>query len=106
MSRLTPSWTSSSVTIAADGQPIPVAWRGLGRFAATADDGGLTALCHVGANVLPAGRSCSAFARHALRGRARMIIGEERAVGSLWDAMRRRVPRAREDRPGQPVYVI
>jgi uncharacterized protein len=83
-----------------------VARRGVGRFAATADDGRLTALCHVGANVLPAGTGCSAFARHALRGRARMIIGEERAVASLWDALRPHVPRPREDRPGQPVYVI
>jgi len=30
MSRLTPSCTSSSITIAADGQPIPVDWTEIG----------------------------------------------------------------------------
>jgi predicted GNAT family acetyltransferase len=35
-----------------------------------------------------------------------MVIGEERAVGELWDAARRRMSRPREDRPGQPVYVL
>jgi len=35
----------------------------------------------------------------------RMLIGEQGAVTELWDAARRRLPRAREDRLGQPVYV-
>jgi predicted GNAT family acetyltransferase len=35
-----------------------------------------------------------------------MVIGEERAVADLWDAARRRMPRPRADRPGQPVYSI
>ena len=35
-----------------------------------------------------------------------MLIGEERAVGELWDALGGRLPAPREDRPGQPVYVI
>ena len=35
-----------------------------------------------------------------------MVIGEERAVGDLWEAARRRLPRPREDRPGQPVYAL
>ncbi len=83
-----------------------VARRGLGRFAALREDGRLTALCHVGANLLPAGEGCAAFAKHALRGAARMIIGEERAVAELWDAIRDRMPEARDDRPGQPVYAI
>jgi predicted GNAT family acetyltransferase len=34
-----------------------------------------------------------------------MLIGEQGAVTELWDAARRRLPRAREDRLGQPVYV-
>jgi predicted GNAT family acetyltransferase len=35
-----------------------------------------------------------------------MIIGEETAVGELWRAVRRRMPTPREDRPGQPVYLL
>jgi predicted GNAT family acetyltransferase len=35
-----------------------------------------------------------------------MLIGEQGAVSALWDAARRRLPSPREDRPGQPVYVI
>ena len=83
-----------------------VARRGLGRFTALASNGKLTALCHVGANIVPSGEGCAAFADAAARGRARMLIGEERAVGELWEAARRRLPPPREDRPGQPVYVI
>ena len=37
---------------------------------------------------------------------ARLLIGEERAVGELWDAVGRKMSTPREDRPGQPVYVI
>jgi uncharacterized protein len=83
-----------------------VARRGLGRFSAVERDGRLTALCHVGANVVPSGRGCDAFAEPAARGQARMIIGEERAVGELWAALVERMPRPRDDRPGQPVYVL
>ena len=83
-----------------------VARRGLGRFAATASEGTLTGLCHLGANVVPAGNRCGTFARRVERSRARMIIGEARAVGELWDEARRRLPRPREDRPGQPVFVL
>src|ERR687898_3013833 len=83
-----------------------VARRGLGRFEAVEADGRLTALCHVGANVVPSGLGCSAFARAAARGKPRMIIGDERAVGELWDVARHRMARPRADRPGQPVYVI
>jgi predicted GNAT family acetyltransferase len=35
-----------------------------------------------------------------------MIIGDEQAVDELWDAARARLPPPREDRPGQPVYVM
>jgi hypothetical protein len=83
-----------------------VARRRLGRFTAFADNGALTALCHVGANVVPSGAECGRFAAVAARGRARMIIGDERAVTELWDNMERLMPRPRDDRHGQPVYAI
>jgi ribosomal protein S18 acetylase RimI-like enzyme len=83
-----------------------VARRGLGRFTALARGRELTALCHVGANVVPSGDGCGAFAEAAARGRARMLIGEERAVGELWDEAAGRMPPPRQDRPGQPVYVL
>ena len=38
-----------------------VARRGLGRFVALGDGVALTALCHVGVNVVPSGRGCEAF---------------------------------------------
>jgi uncharacterized protein len=83
-----------------------VARRGVGHFAALAEGGGLTALCHIGANVVPSGSGCVAFAARAGRGRARMIIGEDRAVTDLWRGLSRWLPRPRDDRPGQPVYVL
>jgi ribosomal protein S18 acetylase RimI-like enzyme len=83
-----------------------VARRGLGRFTAVEGDGGLKALCHVGANVVPSGERCDEFARATVEGRARMIIGEERAVSELWAAAREGMREPREDRPGQPVYVL
>jgi ribosomal protein S18 acetylase RimI-like enzyme len=84
-----------------------VALRSLGRFVATVRDGGaLSALCHVGANVVPSGDGCEVFARAAAEGQSRMIIGEARAVTALFDAARRRLPKPREDRLGQPVYAI
>jgi RimJ/RimL family protein N-acetyltransferase len=83
-----------------------VARRRLGRFTAFADNGSLTALCHVGANVVPSGAECGRFADVAARGRARMIIGDERAVTELWDELAQLMPAPRDDRPGQPVYAI
>ena len=83
-----------------------VARRGLGRFNAIEEGGRIVALCHSGANVVPSGRGCGAFANVAVRARARMLIGEQRAVSELWDAARKRLPAVREDRPGQPVYRI
>ena len=83
-----------------------IARRGLGRFSALEENGRLVALCHVGANVVPSGTGCARFAEAAAHGQARMIIGEERAVNDLWDEARRRLPRPRDDRPGQPVYVL
>ena len=83
-----------------------VARRRLGRFSAFAENGRLTALCHVGANVVPSGSQCGRFAPAAARGRARMIIGDERAVGELWDDLAGLMPAPRNDRPGQPVYAL
>ncbi|HEX5468683.1 MAG TPA: GNAT family N-acetyltransferase [Gaiellaceae bacterium] len=83
-----------------------VARRGLGRFAALREAGELVAVCHVGANVVPSGRGSEAFARLAARARPRMLIGEERAVTELWEAAHDGLPEVREDRPGQPVYVL
>src|SRR5262249_12006725 len=68
-----------------------VARRGLGHFTAVqGGDGRLTALCHAAANIVPSGRGCGAFADAAQHGGARMLIGEEGAVGELWDAARGR----------------
>ena len=83
-----------------------VARRGLGRFAGVEEDGRLVALCHSGANIVPSGRDCGVFADVTVRARARMLIGEQGAVSDLWEAVRRKLPAPREDRPGQPVYVI
>jgi len=83
-----------------------IARRGLGRFTALEEDGRLVSLCHVGANVVPSGVRCATFADATVRGRARMIIGEETAVGELWEAAAFRMPPPRDDRPGQPVYEL
>jgi hypothetical protein len=83
-----------------------VARRGLGRFVGVVDGGRLSALCHVGANLVPSGRGVAALARAALRGQPRMMVGEEGAVAELWEAIRGRMPEPLEDRPGQPVFVL
>ena len=83
-----------------------VARRGVGRFAGLEDGGGLVALCHLGANLVPSGRGCAAFADVAARSSARMLIGEQGAVTELWDAVGGRLAAVREDRPGQPVYLL
>jgi ribosomal protein S18 acetylase RimI-like enzyme len=84
-----------------------VARRGLGRFTAVPDESeSLSALCHVGANLVPSGRDCGVFAGPAVKSRSRMVIGEEHAVDALWEAAAARMPTPREDRPGQPVYVL
>jgi len=84
-----------------------VARRGLGRFVGLTEGGGdLHALCHLGVNVVPSGEGCGAFARETARAAPRMLIGEAAAVTDLWEASRARLPAPREDRPGQPVFVI
>ena len=80
--------------------------RRVGRFRAMERGGRLTALCHLGANVVPSGEGCGAFAGPAAAGHPRMLIGEERAVSELWEEGRGQLPASREDRPGQPVFVI
>jgi len=82
-----------------------MALRAIGRFVGLdAGDGTLQALCHAGANLVPSGVGCAAFADAAVRSSSRMIIGEERAVDELWGAAGALMPIPREDRPGQPVY--
>ncbi len=84
-----------------------VARRRQGRFAAVTDsDREVTALCHLGSNLVPSGIGCQAFADLAAKAGARMVIGEAGAVTDLWEAARRKLPRPRIDRPGQPVYAI
>ncbi|MGH3066073.1 MAG: GNAT family N-acetyltransferase, partial [Gaiellaceae bacterium] len=83
-----------------------VARRGLGRFVGQTEGGELVALCHMGVNVVPSGNECGAFARDVVRAAPRMLIGEARAVSELWDEVQPRLPQPREDRPGQPVFVI
>ncbi|HWE82285.1 MAG TPA: DUF4081 domain-containing protein, partial [Gaiellaceae bacterium] len=84
-----------------------VARRGFGRFLGVdGDDGNLVSLCHVGANLVPSGLRCGAFADAASTGVSKMIIGEERAVAELWAAAAPLLPEPRADRPRQPVYAI
>lgn len=80
--------------------------RGLGRILATVEDGRVIALCHFGANIVPSGSGTDAFAEQTVGSRARMIIGDERAVSQLWEAACPHLPSPREDRPGQPVFAI
>jgi RimJ/RimL family protein N-acetyltransferase len=80
--------------------------RGSGRFVGLGKDGELSALCHVGVNAVPSGYGCGVFARQVARAAPRMLIGEANAVSDLWAEVRSRLPRPREDRPGQPVFSI
>ena len=84
-----------------------VARRGYGRFVAVADTSDrLVSLCHLGANLVPSGVSCAAFAQAAAASSMKMIIGEEHAVDELWEAAEPVLPAPRANRPGQPVYAI
>jgi ribosomal protein S18 acetylase RimI-like enzyme len=80
--------------------------RGLGRLVARIENGRVTALCHLGANVVPSGRRCEVFAEVTVAARPKMLIGNEAAVSELWAAVQARMPAPREDRPGQPVFAI
>ncbi len=83
-----------------------VARRGLGRFAGLREAGRLTALLHLGANLVPSGPGCAAFAELVAKGEPRMVVGEEEAVSELWEVVRDVFPEPLDDRPGQPVYVL
>jgi len=84
-----------------------VARRGFGRFVGVERErSALVSLCHLGANLVPSGEGCDAFADVAASSASKMIIGNERAVGELWAAAGHRMPKPRADRPRQPVYAI
>lgn len=83
-----------------------IARRGLGRFCAVEEKGAVTAVCHIGANLIPSGPGVAALARIAGRSEPRMIVGEEGAVSELWSSIARRFPVPIDDRPGQPVFVL
>jgi uncharacterized protein len=83
-----------------------VARRGFARFRAVEQGEGLSALCYFGANVVPSGEGCGAFAELTAQRSTSMIIGDEQAVTELWGPTEARMSAPREDRPGQPVYVL
>ncbi len=83
-----------------------VARRGFARFRALEEGDRLLALCYFGANVVPSGEGCGAFAGATAQPSTRMIIGDEQAVTELWGPAEARMSAPREDRPGQPVYVL
>ncbi len=83
-----------------------MARRSLGRFVAVGPRGEIEGLCHVGVNAVPSGVGCGMFGKEVVRAAPRMLIGEANAVSDLWSAVRSRLPRPRENRPGQPVFVI
>ena len=84
-----------------------VARRGLGRFAGLREAGRLTALLHLGANLVPSGAGLRGL-RRARRRRATRAwsSGRKGAVTELWDVVRDAFPEPLDDRPGQPVYVL
>ena len=83
-----------------------VARRGIGRFVGVASNGRMSAICHVGANVVPSGRDVATLAEVASRAVPRMMVGAERPVAELWELLRGRYPAPVDDRPGQPVYSL
>ena len=83
-----------------------VARRGFARYRALEEGDRLSALCYFGANVVPSGEGCGAFAGPTAQPSTRMIIGDEQAVTELWGPAEARMSAPREDRPGQPVYVL
>jgi GNAT superfamily N-acetyltransferase len=80
--------------------------RGGGRFSAIGDRDRPDAVAHIGVNVVPSGRGCGALGARVDAATSKMLIGDEAAVGELWDAIGTRVPPPREDRPGQPVFML
>ena len=112
MARLVKRPRLSHVLAFCAGDPIErvfledVARRGFGRFAGLREGRRLTALLHLGANLVPSGPGCAAFAELVAKGEPRMVVGEEEAVSELWEVVRDAFPEPLDDRPGQPVYTI
>jgi uncharacterized protein len=112
MARLVKRPRLSQVLAFCAGDPIErvfledVARRGLGRFAGLRERGRLVALLHLGANLVPSGPGCAAFAELVADSDPRMVVGEEGAVTELWDRVGDGFPEPLDDRPGQPVYVL
>ena len=79
--------------------------RGGGRLSAVGNGDRIAGVAHIGVNVVPSGAGCEAFAE-LVDSRSRMIIGDEGAVGQLWDAVAGSLRKPRDDRPGQPVFVL
>src|SRR5215472_11164562 len=70
-----------------------VARRGFGRFVGVVgEESALLSLCHLGANLVPSGEGCEAFADVAASSASKMIIGNEWAVNELWEAAGHRMP--------------
>jgi hypothetical protein len=112
MARLVKRPRLSQVLAYCAGDPVErvfledVARRGLGRFAGLREGGQLTALLHLGANLVPSGPGCAGFAELLAKSDPRMVVGEEGAVSELWEVARDVLPAPLDDRPGQPVYVL
>lgn len=83
-----------------------IARRQVGRFVAVSSRSRIEALCHVGANVVPAGSRVGRLSRLARNGSPRMMVGDEGPVTELWSALRHGLPAPLDDRPGQPVYTL
>ena len=85
-------------------------WLG-GQMWGYVEDGELTALCHIGANLVPVQASeqaCAAFAERALRQRrlSSTIVGPKDAVELLWNALEPSWGPARDERWDQPHLAI
>ena len=78
MARLVKRPRLSQVLAFCAGDPIErvfledVARRGLGRFAGLREAGQLTSLLHLGANLVPSGAGCAAFAELVAKGEVEM----------------------------------
>lgn len=85
-------------------------WLG-GQMWGYVDEGQLTSLCHVGANLVPVQASpeaCAAFAQRALgqRRTSSTIVGPQTAVANLWAALGDSWGPARDERWDQPHLVM
>ncbi len=83
-----------------------IARRRLGQFAALSSGGRIRALCHVGANLVPAGDGVARLSSMAGGRVPRMMVGDEGPVTELWTALQDEFPQPLDDRPGQPVFSL